>query len=295
MNFMEAVKTPLNIVLISGISGSGKSSALKILEDRGFFCVDNMPILLLPKFFEVALEARLKNVLFVVDIREQGFLDTFEEYIDFLKSRSSFFRFIFFDARDDTVIKRYSETRRKHPLSEEKSIKSAIEKERLLLQDIKKFADVVIDTSEISIHDLSSVVLPYVESVSLGNDLSVRIMSFGFKFGIPLEADTVFDVRFLPNPFFVPALKDFSGTDEAVGKYILSFKETDRFLEVICDFLKFSLPLYKKENKSYFTIAIGCTGGVHRSVVIVNELKKLLVQENRMYQISYFHRDKDKK
>lgn len=295
MNFIEAVKTPLNIVLISGVSGSGKSSALKILEDKGFFCVDNMPILLLPKFFEVALEARLKNVLFVVDIREQGFLDTFEEYIGFLKNRSSFFRFIFFDARDDIVIKRYSETRRKHPLSEEKSIKSAIEKERLLLQDIKKFADVVIDTSEISVHDLNSVLLPYVECVSSGSGLSVRIMSFGFKFGIPLEADTLFDARFLPNPFFIPALKDLSGMGEAVSEYVLSFKETDRFLRYICDFLKFSLPLYEKENKSYFTVGVGCTGGVHRSVVIVNELKKLLVQENEIYRITYFHRDKDKK
>lgn len=289
------IKYPLNIVLISGISGSGKSSALKILEDKDFFCVDNMPILLLPKFLEVAAEARLKNVLFIVDIREKSFLSEFEEYVKFLKNNSLFFKFIFFDARDDVVIKRYSETRRKHPLSEEKSIKIAIEKERSLLANVKKLSDVVIDTSEVSIHDLGLVFLPYIDGVYSGSNFSARIMSFGFKFGIPIESDTIFDARFLPNPFFNPVLKELSGFDEQIGKYLLSFKETSQFLKHVQDFLKFSLPLYKKENKSYFTVAIGCTGGVHRSVFIANELKKMLSTENEIYNISYFHRDADKK
>jgi UPF0042 nucleotide-binding protein len=290
----EDLKSYFNIVLISGISGSGKSSALKILEDKGFFCVDNMPVLLLPKFLEVVFAARIKNILFVVDIREKNFLSGLEEYIRFLKDKSNFFKFIFFDARDDTVVKRYSESRRKHPLSEEKSIHESIKKERSLLENIKKLSDVIIDTSDIPIHELNSIILPHIEHIGNNHIFSVRIISFGFKFGIPLESDTLFDARFLPNPFFIPALKDLTGLNENVASYLRQFEETNIFLKYIYDFLVFYLPLYKKENKSYFTAAVGCTGGVHRSVFIVNELKSMLSEENEAYNISYFHRDIDK-
>lgn len=290
----EDLKSYFNIVLISGISGSGKSSALKILEDKGFFCVDNMPVLLLPKFLEVVFAARIKNILFVVDIREKNFLSGLEEYIRFLKDKSNFFKFIFFDARDDTVVKRYSESRRKHPLSEEKSIHESIKKERSLLENIKKLSDVIIDTSDIPIHELNSVILPHIEHIGNNHIFSVRIISFGFKFGIPLESDTLFDARFLPNPFFIPGLKDFTGLNENVASYLRQFEETNIFLKYIYNFLVFYLPLYKKENKSYFTVAVGCTGGVHRSVFMVNELKNMLSEENEAYNISYFHRDIDK-
>ncbi|MHB1663717.1 MAG: RNase adapter RapZ [bacterium] len=290
----EDLKSYFNIVLISGISGSGKSSALKILEDKGFFCVDNMPVLLLPKFLEVVFAARIKNILFVIDIREKNFLSGLEEYIRFLKDKSNFFKFIFFDARDDTVVKRYSESRRKHPLSEEKSIHESIKKERSLLENIKKLSDVIIDTSDIPVHELNSIILPHIEHIGNNHIFSVRIISFGFKFGIPLESDTLFDARFLPNPFFIPGLKDFTGLNENVAFYLRQFEETNIFLKYIYDFLVFYLPLYKKENKSYFTAAVGCTGGVHRSVFIVNELKSMLSEENEAYNISYFHRDIDK-
>ncbi|MHB1679092.1 MAG: RNase adapter RapZ [bacterium] len=290
----ENSESYFNIVLISGISGSGKSSALKILEDKGFFCVDNMPVLLLPKFLEVVFAARIKNILFIIDIREKNFLSGLEEYVRFLKDKSNFFKFIFFDARDDIVVKRYSESRRKHPLSEEKSIHESIKKERLLLGNIKKLSDVIIDTSDISIHELNSIILPHIDHIGHNHIFSVRIISFGFKFGIPLESDTLFDARFLPNPFFIPGLKDFTGLNENVASYLRQFEETNIFLKYIYDFLVFYLPLYKKENKSYFTAAVGCTGGVHRSVFIVNELKSMLSEENEAYNISYFHREIDK-
>ncbi len=290
----EDSESYFNIILISGISGSGKSSALKILEDKGFFCVDNMPILLLPKFLEVVFAARIKNILFIIDIREKNFLSGLEEYIRFLKDKSNFFKFIFFDARDDIVVKRYSESRRKHPLSEEKSIHESIKKERLLLENIKKLSDVIIDTSDIPIHELNSIILPHIDRIGHNHIFSVRIISFGFKFGIPLESDTLFDARFLPNPFFIPGLKDFTGLNKNVACYLRQFEETNIFLKYIYDFLVFYLPLYKKENKSYFTAAVGCTGGVHRSVFIVNELKSMLSEENEAYNISYFHREIDK-
>ncbi|MHB1660844.1 MAG: RNase adapter RapZ [bacterium] len=287
---MEKNTEKPNIILVSGISGSGKSSALKIFEDKGFFCVDNMPMLLLPKFFELGLSARLKNILFVIDVREKSFLKEFENYIKFLRHESTFFKFIFFDARDDAVIRRYSETRRKHPVSE-RDIGSAIKKERRLLQDAKSNADVVIDTSDIKIHDLEGILSAHLEGLLHSNSFSAKIISFGFKYGLPLEADTIFDARFLPNPFFISSLKNLNGTDKEVGKYILSFSESKKFIEHIADFLTFTLPLYRKENKSYFTVGVGCTGGVHRSVFIVEELKRRFKRLNEEYGISYFHRD----
>ncbi len=283
-----------NIVIISGISGSGKSSALKILEDRGFFCVDNMPMILLPKFFELGLAARLKNILFIIDIREKSFLKEFEDYIKFLKRRTCFFKFIFLDARDDVVIRRYSETRRKHPLSES-DIATAVKKERKLLNNAKVNADAVIDTSDIKIHDLEGLLSANLDGLLYSGTFSVKIISFGFKYGIPLSADTLFDARFLPNPFFIRHLKNLTGFDSEIAEYMLSFKETDEFISRISDFLTFTLPLYKKENKSYFTAAIGCTGGVHRSVFVVEELKKRLVGVNEDYGITFYHRDVQKK
>lgn len=279
-----------NIILISGISGSGKSSALKILEDKGFFCVDNMPMMLLPKFFELGLSAKLKNILFVVDIREKSFLNEFEGYVKFLRLKSSFFKYIFFEARDEAVIKRYSETRRKHPLPAD-DINSAIKKERHLLKNIKLNADVVLDTTDVNIHELEGILSPHIGDIIYSSTFSAKILSFGFKYGLPLEADTIFDARFLPNPFFIPALKDLSGFNEEVKEYMLSFDESNELIEYIGNFLRFSLPFYKKENKSYFTVGIGCTGGVHRSVFIAEELKSRLGGINDEYNISYFHRD----
>ena len=279
-----------NIILISGISGSGKSSALKILEDKGFFCVDNMPMMLLPKFFELGLSAKLKNILFIVDIREKSFLNEFEDYVKFLRLQSSFFKYIFLEARDEAVIKRYSETRRKHPLPAD-DINIAVREERQLLKNIKLHADVVLDTTDVNIHELDGILLPHIGDIIYNPTFSVKILSFGFKYGLPLEADTIFDARFLPNPFFVPLLKDLTGFNREVREYMLSFNESNNFIEHIVSFLKFSLPLYRKESKSYFTVGIGCTGGVHRSVFIAEELKNKLGSVNDEYGISYYHRD----
>ncbi len=284
-----------NILLLSGISGSGKSSALKILEDIGFFCVDNMPMMLLPKFFELGLSAKLKKILFVVDIREKSFLNEFDNYVKFLKLKSSLFKYIFFEAGDSVVVKRYSETRRKHPLHP-CDINIAIKKERQLLKNIKLNADIVLDTSDVKIHDLESLLMPHIGGMAICSQIfSTKILSFGFKYGLPLEADTVFDARFLPNPFFIPALKALTGFNDEVKKYMLSFSESNELIMHILNFLKFSLPFYKKENKSYFTVGIGCTGGVHRSVFIVEELRNRLCGDiNNKYDISYFHRDINK-
>ena len=287
----EAAKP--NIILISGISGSGKSSALKILEDKGFFCVDNMPMALLPKFFELGLSAKFKNILFIVDIREKSFLNEFEDYVKFLRLQSSFFKYIFLEARDEAVIKRYSETRRKHPLPAD-DINIAVREERQLLKNIKLHADVVLDTTDVNIHELDGILLPHIGDIIYNPTFSVKILSFGFKYGLPLEADTIFDARFLPNPFFVPLLKDLTGFNREVREYMLSFNESNNFIEHIVSFLKFSLPLYRKESKSYFTVGIGCTGGVHRSVFIAEELKNKLGNVNDEYGISYYHRDVNK-
>ena len=234
--------------------------------------------------------SRLRNILFVIDVREKSFLSDFENYIKFLKKESSFFKFIFFDAADETVVRRYSETRRKHPVARG-DIREAIAKERALLSNARMNADVVIDTSDIKIHDLEGIMMPHVRGIAEGTSFSVKIMPFGFKYGLPLEADTVFDARFLPNPFFVPSLKNLTGTSGEVGNYMLSFPESNLLVEHIKNFLTFSLPLYRKENKSYFTVGIGCTGGVHRSVFIAEELRKRMCGINAEYNIAYSHRD----
>lgn len=264
-----------NLVIISGVSGSGKSTAMNVLEDLGYYCLDNLPLALLPKFIELSesTQGDINKVALAVDIREGVFFDRAPEEIKELKAKGHPIDIIFLDSSDDALVKRYKETRRKHPLSVNGNIIEGIAKEREMLKDLKKLADYNIDTTDFNVHQLKDLIRNrYGKSES--HKLQINILSFGFKHGYPYDADMIFDVRFLPNPFFVEELKDLNGQDERIIEYVMSKEDTKEYLNKLKEFLEFLIPRYEKEGKTYLTIAIGCTGGKHRSVVVVNEISR---------------------
>ena len=284
----------MRFVVVTGMSGGGKSTAMKMLEDMGFYCVDNLPILLIEKFAQLVVtpNTELEKVALGLDVRsDQDFVQA-EKILDKLKEDGYLFEILFMDANDKTLLKRYKETRRIHPLSTEKNprIEDGIIKEREILSSIKKKADYVINTSQI----LTRVLKEELERIFLQNEefnsLMVNIVSFGFKHGIPTDADLVFDVRFLPNPFYIDELKHITGNDKAVQDYVMSFKEAGDFLEKLKDMLNFLLPGYIKEGKYQLVIAIGCTGGQHRSVTLANALYHEMKDKGN-YGLSISHRD----
>ncbi len=262
------------IVIITGLSGSGKSTAIKALEDAGFYCVDNLPVVLLPGFLDVRIgqSRKVSKLALIMDIREKEFVLSYTKVFDKLKKQGYRFEIFFLEASENQLIRRYSQTRRQHPLAREKGLLQGIRAEREQLKGLRDIADVVIDTSEYNVHELKAVLLRYVLKEIHGNQLQVLVLSFGFKFGIPREADLIADVRFLPNPHFDPELKDLDGTSLDVERFVSQKEETQFFLEKYLDLLDFLIPLYKKEGKSYLTIAIGCTGGRHRSVVVAHKI-----------------------
>lgn len=263
----------IRIVVISGPSGTGKSTAIKSLEDLGFFCVDNMPSALLPKFMELLSQSReINKVAAVVDVREGEFLKGFIPAFNDLKKAGYSVEIIFLEASDDALIRRFSETRRRHPLACAESPLDGIQRERELLKDLKANADKVIDTTGFNVHQLRDLIKEYFSGAVSREKMTVNFMSFGFRFGVPADADLVLDVRFLPNPYFVEPLKWLDGTDEKVREFVLSNDKTIEFIEKARGFLSYLIPLYWKEGKSYLTVAIGCTGGRHRSVAVINEL-----------------------
>ena len=262
-----------NLVIISGLSGSGKSTAVNVLEDLGYYCVDNLPLTLLPKFIELCdnSEKDIEKVALVIDIREGIFLDRAPELIKDLKDKGYPVDIVFLDSTDEALIKRYKETRRKHPLSTDGNILEGISKEREKLKALKDLSDLTIDTSGYNVHDLKEIIRDNFERED-SQRLSLNIFSFGHKHGFPNEADMVFDVRFLPNPHFVEHLKEFDGKDPKIKEFVLENEVTEEFLKKLIEFLEYLIPKYDEEGRSYFTVAIGCTGGKHRSVAIVDKL-----------------------
>jgi UPF0042 nucleotide-binding protein len=264
-----------NLVIISGVSGSGKSTAMNVLEDLGYYCVDNLPMTLLPKFIELCENSQgdINKIALVVDIREGVFFKGAPEVIRELREKGHPIDVIFLDSSDETLVKRYKETRRKHPLSVNGNILEGIAKEREMLRELKELSSYSIDTSDFNVHDLKELIRNKFDK-SRARNLLVNILSFGFKHGYPYDADMVFDVRFLQNPYFVEDLKEMNGLDEEIIQFVMSKEDTKEYIRKLTDFLEFLIPRYEKEGRSYLTIAIGCTGGKHRSVVVARELSE---------------------
>ena len=266
-------------VVVTGLSGSGKTHAIHALEDLGYFCVDNLPTQLIPTFAELCTrgEAHLERVAIVVDVRERGFLSQFPPVFRKLRSLHGVeAKLIFLEANRSALVRRFSETRRPHPLAPDRSVSEGIDEERKKMLAIRGMADVIVDTSNLTVHELRDAFGRMTRDESTRADMVLNLLSFGFKHGAPTEADLVFDVRFLPNPHFVDRLRDLTGRDARVVRFMKQHKVTQDFINRLTEFLRFTLPHYVTEGKSYLTVAIGCTGGQHRSVMIVEALKRTL-------------------
>ena len=281
----------VRIAIITGLSGSGKSTALRALEDIGFFCVDNLPVMLLPKLLEMqsGTASEISKIALVMDIRGKQFLEKHTEIISGLKAEGYNIEILFLEASDDSLLQRFSETRRAHPLSEKRTVLDSIKLERDKLSNLKQMADNVIDTSRYNVHELKNLIQRYYLSPSSGKRLVVNLTSFGYRYGLPPDADIVLDVRFLPNPYFIKDLSDLSGNDKEVEDYVLRWDESKQFIDVLFNLVAFLTPLYEKEGKTYLNVGIGCTGGRHRSVVILNQLSKYFT--DRDYHVNLNHRD----
>ena len=280
------------LVIITGMSGSGKASVLKAFEDLGYYCVDNLPVELITQFAELAIQSEeTRRTALVVDVREGSKL---EQLPGILKSvrRMIPTKVVFLEASDAVLLRRFSETRRPHPLGNDAPVKSALKEERRHLGAIRRMADFVIDTSKFNVHELRTHINERFHEESSEKSILVSSVSFGFRHGVPEDADLVFDVRFLPNPHFVPEFRPLTGRDPKVAKYIRSFPQTKEFISRISDLLIYLLPHYIHEGKSYLTIAFGCTGGQHRSVMIAEEVGKHLRQAG--YKVKVVHRDSPK-
>ena len=289
----RAVKS-IQIVIITGMSGSGKSTALRALEDIGFFCVDNLPVVLLPRFIQIQCGAanRISRVAIVMDLREPFFLEKYPEIFAKVKQKGFEIQILFLDASDEALVHRFSETRRVHPLAVQGSVMEGIRQERLRLAILKEMADKVIDTTAYNVHQLKDAVQRAFIGPAEARRLFVHVTSFGYRYGLPADADIVLDVRFLPNPYFVDHLRNRDGHDEEVRRYVLEGEEARIFVQKLFDLMAFLIPLYEGEGKTRLNIAIGCTGGHHRSVVMANELAAYFTEQN--YNVTLTHRDINK-
>ena len=283
----------MEILIISGLSGGGKSKAASFLEDMGFYIVDNMPAAMILKFAEFCAggSQRYDKVALVYDVRTANSPTELFDVLDVLKHSSGACSLLFLEAEPETIIKRYKETRRRHPLMQQAdSLEKAVRTEQEMMEPLRQRADVVIDTTHLSTAQLRGELLRHFGSdTTEKGGMSVTITSFGFKYGLPMEADLVFDVRFMPNPYYVPELKNKTGLDQAVRDFVFSFRQTNDFMEQLEKMLTFLLPLYAEEGKSALVIAIGCTGGHHRSVAVAHELAEYITEEG--YQVTENHRD----
>ncbi|MGA2961104.1 MAG: RNase adapter RapZ [Candidatus Korobacteraceae bacterium] len=278
------------LVILTGLSGSGKVSALKVFEDLGYYCVDNLPAELIPSFAELVIESTEPlHAAMVVDIREGSRLDQIPAVIGDLKRRLDT-RLLFLECEDNVLLRRFSETRRPHPLGNSSSVKRSINHERQRLEPIKNLSDIILDTSKFNVHELRDhITNQFRDNTTQPKTILISTVSFGFKKGVPEDADLVFDVRFLPNPHFVPEFRPLTGRHPKVAKFIRGFPQTQEFITRISDLLVYLLPHYIEEGKSYLTIAFGCTGGQHRSVMIAEEVKKRLTKAG--YRVKSEHRD----
>jgi len=288
-NPKQAGKPGKELIILTGISGAGKASALKAFEDLGYHCVDNLPLELLPQFAAiVGKSTEVERAAIVMDVREGSTLDRLPEILKSIKKLLQI-RVVYLDAQDAVLVRRFSETRRPHPLGQSDTVWRSIVEERQLLDPIRNVADTLIDTSNFNVHELRADIHARFGHEKQAKRLLVSCLSFGFKNGVPLDADMVFDVRFLPNPHFVPEFRKKTGLDPKVAAYVRGFPQTKEFLNRVTKLMLYLLPHYVKEGKSYLTVAFGCTGGQHRSVMMAEELGKRLRKAG--YQIKALHRD----
>ena len=282
----------MRFVIVTGLSGAGKTQAMRSLEDLGYFCVDNLPPTLISKFAEACYQTdgRIDKIALVMDIRGGKFFDALSESLKHLEDMEYSYEILYLDASDEVLIKRYKESRRKHPLAPEGRVLQGIALERKKLSEMRNRADNIIDTSKLSIWDLRQKITEiYGEEGQTEIELMITVLSFGFKYGIPVDSDLVFDVRFIPNPFYIPKLKQFSGIDEPVSKYVLDHDVTREFIKKLEDMLEFLIPNYIKEGKRQLILSIGCTGGRHRSVAIANAIYESL--QSKGHKVTIEDRD----
>jgi RNase adapter protein RapZ len=289
---MQPPATQSELVIITGLSGSGKGTVLKCFEDLGYYAVDNLPLDLFPKFAELTQDApTIRRAALVVDIREGEALNRFPSLFRDVSAKIPT-KLIFLEADDTTLVRRFSETRRPHPLGQSRSVLKNVQAERAMLDEIRGLAAVVVNTSRFNVHELRAHIEEHFSVTSAEARTAIYVTSFGFRHGIPQDADLVFDVRFLPNPNYIPEFKPLTGRHPSVARYVRSFPQTQEFLTRITNLLGFLMPLYVKEGKSYLTIAFGCTGGQHRSVMIAEEIAKHLKKQK--YSVKINHRDAPK-
>jgi UPF0042 nucleotide-binding protein len=286
-----ASRSEFEIVVITGLSGSGKTLAIRAFEDMGYFCVDNLPVSLIPVFADLcARRPDLRRAALVVDVREGTFLKEFPVIFDALRRNQGIrARLLFFEADDEALIRRFSETRRPHPLASGGSIEEGIKRERQMLEPLRERADLIIDSSPFNVHELRRFIQEHFAPRTGGQPIGISVVSFGYKHGVPPEADLLFDTRFLPNPFFVDGLRGRSGLDTEVRDYLEAIPDYREFLARIVDLVAFLIPRYIREGKSYLTVAIGCTGGRHRSVAMAEAVTRSLC--DRGYEVKASHRD----
>jgi len=282
----------LKIIIITGLAGSGKSTAIAAFEDAHFYCVDNMPVDLLPKFLELPIEEHafeIAGLVFVMDLREKGFLSKYSSVFESIRQKGHNFKILFLEADEKILLQRYSQTRRQHPLSQNKSLLDGIKAEKEQLKDLREKADRVINTSYCNVHELKSIIFNIAQESRKPVLMRISIQSFGYKYGVPHGADLIMDVRFLENPFFIPELKDLDGEDEKIKDFVLNNDKARVFLQKYLDLLEYLIPLYEKERKAYLTIAVGCTGGRHRSVTIAQTIYEYIDKQGK--QVGITHRD----
>ncbi|MFQ5902880.1 MAG: RNase adapter RapZ [Candidatus Binatia bacterium] len=284
----------MDIIVVTGLSGSGKSIAIRALEDNGFFCIDNLPVLLIPKFIDLCqgYQEGIKRIALGIDLRGGHFFQSWPEVLAEIRAAGHRVEVLFFDATDEVLLRRFNETRRPHPLAGEAPIQEGIVRERKALEGMRALADKVIDTSNFNVHELKKEMNQYFNQILTPQKMTLFLTSFGYKYGIPHDTDMILDVRFLPNPFFVDELRGKNGLETEVEEFVMRRDETHAFLDRLYSLLEFTLPQYEREGKSSLTLALGCTGGKHRSVVLVEELKKRL--DGERFRIHVKHRDIDK-
>jgi UPF0042 nucleotide-binding protein len=278
-------------VIITGLSGAGKSYAIKCFEDMGYFCVDNLPTTLIPTFADLCAQSTrgIRRIALGVDVREGEYLAHLVEILQELKQKGYPTEVLFLEAGDESLVRRYHETRRRHPLAADGNVLDGIRAERKAMADLREIAERIVDSSGLTVHQLKELLVDFYGESKARGALAVSLVSFGYKHGIPYDSDLVFDVRFLPNPHFVDALRPLDGRDPAVREFVLKHAESRQLLDRLKDLLAFLLPFYQREGKAYLTIALGCTGGRHRSVVLVEELRPLLEAEG--FPPTVTHRD----
>jgi UPF0042 nucleotide-binding protein len=287
----------MQFTVVTGLSGSGKTQVVRFLEDKGYFCIDNMPPMLLPKFAEMFFTAsgKFEHVAFVIDIRVGDMFTQLLDQLKLLKDNGYEYTLLFLDADDKTLVKRYKETRRTHPIASNKGLLDSIAQERKMLGRLYAEADYVINTSDLSVGDLFGKLQKIFNNDTVTeNTIAINVMAFGFKYGVPLDADLMFDVRCFPNPFYIDELKELTGNDKPVQDYVMSFSDASAFMDKLYDMMKFLIPLYAEEGKPTLTIAIGCTGGRHRSVTMANMLGDMLKNDGCDVSVNYRDIEKGK-